>query len=111
LTNRATGASPASIDQLSHDVVAEWIESEKISLRPAQQLSLKNAIANSVPAFLETHEDLAMDQFAQTVKEEERKACLDIVAAMEEPFPGFVSKQRLMNIYAYPDAQQQAQTE
>ena len=103
LNNKTTGVSPTSIDQLSHSVVAEWVESENISLRPAKKKALKNAIADSVPAFLEVSKDQALNRYIEAVKAEERRACLEAIVNIQESFPGYVSKQRLLNLCAYPD--------
>ncbi len=103
MSNKSTGASPASIDQLSHSLVSEWIESENISLRPAKKKALKNAIAESVPAFLEVNKDQALNRYIEAVKAEERRVCLEAIANIQESFPGYVSKQRLLNLCTYPE--------
>jgi len=103
LNSKSTGASPASIDQLSHSLVSEWIESENISLRPAKKKALKNAIAESVPAFLEMTKNQALNRYIEVVKAEERRACLEAIANIQESFPGYVNKQRLLNLCAYPE--------
>ncbi|MBX2882529.1 MAG: hypothetical protein KTR32_21445 [Granulosicoccus sp.] len=96
-------ASLASIHQLAHRVVSEWTEKENISLRPAQKHALKNAIAEAMPAFTAAHGEKVLTKYIKLIRQDERRACINAVSEMSESFPGFVSKQRLLNFYAYPE--------
>ncbi len=100
----------ASIHQLSHRVVSDWIDSEKVALRPAQKHALKCAITEAMPAFMAAHGEQVLTKYIESIRQDERKACIDTVSEMIESFPGFISKQRLLNLYAYPEANQESET-
>lgn len=87
-----------TIDQLSHDIVSDWVSDNSIQVRPSEKAALKALIARQVLQYIAADTKRSPDLSPDFHFERGRLACIEAIANLnEEPFIGFICKQRALN--------------
>jgi len=87
-----------TIDQLSHDIVSTWVSDNSIQVRPSEKSALKALIAQQVLRYIAADTKRVTDPSPEFHFERGRLACIEAIANInEEPFIGFICKQRALN--------------
>lgn len=87
-----------TIDQLAHGIVSTWVADNSIEVRPSEKAALKSLIAEQVLQYIAADTKRAIDPSPEYHFERGRLACIELISEInEEPFVGFICKQRALN--------------